>query len=92
MVDHLTLHHNQGARVHTNSWGDDYTTDYNGLARAIDVFSHDYEESLVLFAVTNGSYLKNPENAKNVLAVGASEDTPSQDYHCSGGTGTNGGR
>ncbi len=87
MVDHLTLHHNQGARVHTNSWGDDYTTDYNGLARAIDVFSHDYEESLVLFAVTNGSYLKNPENAKNVLAVGASEDTPSQDYHCSGGMG-----
>ncbi len=87
MVSSLTLHHNQGARVHTNSWGNDGTTQYDGLARGIDVFSHDNEDSLVLFAVTNGSTLRNPENAKNVLAVGATQDTPSVDSHCTGGAG-----
>lgn len=83
----LDLHHNQGSRIHTNSWGDDGTTSYNGLARGFDSFSRDFEESLVCLAVTNGSSLRNPENAKNLLAVGASQDTPSQGSHCSGGTG-----
>jgi subtilisin family serine protease len=82
-----TQHHTQGARVHTNSWGNDGTTSYDALARAADDFSRQNEDSLVLFAVTNLSSLKNPENAKNVLAVGASQDTPSQGSHCSGGTG-----
>jgi hypothetical protein len=83
----LNTHHGQGARVHTNSWGDDFTTAYNGLARGFDVFQYNNEESLVLLAVTNGSSLKNPENAKNLMAVGASQDTPSQANHCSGGVG-----
>jgi len=80
-------HHAQGARVHTNSWGDDGTTSYNSLCRGIDVFSYTDEEDLVLFAVTNTSSLKNPENAKNLLAVGASQDAPSQGGFCSGGAG-----
>ncbi len=83
----LTQHEGQGARVHTNSWGNDNTTNYDGMTRAIDRFSYDYEDNLVTFAVTNQSLLKNPENAKNVLAVGASRDTPSQHNHCSGGRG-----
>lgn len=83
----LTTHHNQGARVHTNSWGNDGTTSYDGLCRGVDVFSYNNEEDLVLFAVTNTSTLKNPENAKNLLAVGASQDTPNQGSFCSGGTG-----
>lgn len=83
----LDLHHNQGSRIHTNSWGDDGTTSYNGLARGFDSFSHTFEESLVCLAVTNTSSLRNPENAKNLLAVGASQDTPSQNSHCSGGAG-----
>jgi len=83
----LSTHHNQGARLHTNSWGNDGTTAYDGLARGIDRFSHDFEESLVMLAVTNLSTLKNPENAKNLLAVGASQDAPNQHQHCSGGTG-----
>lgn len=87
LYSRLELHHSQGARVHSNSWGNDGTTAYDGLCRAIDRFSYDYEESLVLFAVTNQSTLKNPENAKNVLAVGASQDTPNQHRHCSGGRG-----
>ena len=87
MYNNLELHHNQGARAHTNSWGDDGTTAYNGLCRGVDRFSYDYEDSLVLFAVTNLSALKNPDNAKNLLAVGASQDTPNTMNHCTGGTG-----
>lgn len=83
----LVQHEGQGARVHTNSWGNDGTTNYDGMTRAIDRFSYDYEDNLVAFAVTNQSLLKNPENAKNVLAVGASRDTPSQHRHCTGGRG-----
>lgn len=83
----LGLHHSQGARIHTNSWGDDGTTAYNGLARGFDVFQYNNEESLCCLAVTNQSVLKNPENAKNLLAVGASQDTPNQGSHCSGGVG-----
>lgn len=87
MLNRLNLHHGQGARIHTNSWGDDGTTSYNGLARAIDLYSYNNEDALVLFSETNGVALRNPENAKNVLAVGASEDTPTQQNHCSGGVG-----
>ncbi len=87
MFSRLTLHYSQGATVHTNSWGNDGTVAYDGLCRAIDNFSWLYDDNLVAFAVTNLSSLKNPENAKNCLAVGASQDTPSQNNHCSGGVG-----
>lgn len=76
-----------GARVHSNSWGDDSTTAYTTWSRQIDQFSYDFEDSLVVFAVSNLATLKTPENAKNVLAVGASFDTPAQDQHCTGGVG-----
>lgn len=80
---HLTTHANQGATVHTNSWGDDGTTAYNAICRAIDLFSYDREDNLVCFASTNLSALKNPENAKNVLAVGKSGGSGSQTGSCS---------
>ncbi len=89
----LTQHYEQGAAIHTNSWGNDGTTAYDALARNIDVFSYNNDDNLVIFAVTNGSSLKNPENAKNCLAVGATGASGSQANHCSGGTGpTNDGR
>ncbi len=65
-----TTHRNNGARLHTNSWGNDSTTAYNSHCNAIDAFMWANEENLVLFAETNLSTLKNPENAKNLLAVG----------------------
>ncbi len=83
----LTLHYSQGAAIHTNSWGDDFTTAYTGMARAIDSFSFDNDDNLVIFAVTNMNSLRTPENAKNCLAVGASLDANSQDSFCSGGQG-----
>ncbi|MBK8269601.1 MAG: S8 family serine peptidase [Planctomycetes bacterium] len=83
----LTAHSNQGARIHTNSWGDDGTTSYNSMCRGFDLFNYQHEDDLVCLAVTNTGSLKNPENAKNLLAVGASADTPNQANFCSGGTG-----
>ena len=79
--------HNDGARVHNNSWGDDSTTAYTTWCRQIDQFSYDYEDNLVVFAVTNTSTLKSPENAKNVLAVAATWDAPDENDHYSGGSG-----
>ncbi|MFG0258566.1 MAG: S8 family serine peptidase [Phycisphaerales bacterium JB043] len=71
----LDEHHSQGARIHTNSWGYDFTTDYNGWCAEIDSFMYDNEDSLVIFAVTNTPALQNPENAKNALAVAQTKDT-----------------
>lgn len=86
-LSRLNQHHTQGARVHSNSWGADNRTDYNGWSWAIDRFSRDNEDSVVAFAVTNQSLLYTPENAKSCLAVGASQDNTSINNHCSGGQG-----
>lgn len=87
ILQRLNLHRDQGARVHTNSWGDDGTTSYNSLCRGFDSFIYNNEDHFVCLAVTNGSTLRNPENAKNLLAVGASSDSPSQANRCLGGVG-----
>lgn len=87
MYSRLDLHRTQGATVHTNSWGDDSTTAYDGWSRAIDNFSWLYDDNLVCFSVSNGSAVTNPENAKDCLAVGATYDTPNQSSRCYGGTG-----
>lgn len=87
LAEYLQLAHDDGARVHTNSWGDDGTMQYTTWARDIDLFSRLNEDDLVGFAVTNTAILRTPENAKNCLAVGASRDTPDQDQHSSGGVG-----
>ncbi|TVQ32538.1 MAG: hypothetical protein EA376_05405 [Phycisphaeraceae bacterium] len=89
----LELHHSQGARVHTNSWGSDLSTEYNIWTRDIDVFTHAHEDDLVLVAITNQSTLRTPENAKNAFAIAASLNHPQQSKHGSGGAGpTNDGR
>lgn len=84
----LTQNRNVGARVHSNSWGNDGTTSYTSDARDIDLFSFNNQDDLVLFAVTNLSgVVRTPENAKNCLAVAATTDNPAT-THCSGGTST----
>lgn len=87
MYQKLALHHSQGARIHTNSWGNDLTETYDGLCRAIDAFSYDHEDDLVIFAASNDTVLHNPENAKNCLAVGATQQAPNQEFHETGGLG-----
>jgi len=79
--------HADGARVHTNSWGDDGYNAYTTWCVDIDQFSYDHEDSLIVFAASNSSTLRTPENAKNVLAVGASLNGTLSDLHCFGGIG-----
>jgi len=38
--------HTDGARIHTNSWGDDGTTKYIALAKNIDAFTWNNEEDM----------------------------------------------
>lgn len=83
----LQAAHDAGAWIHTNSWGDDGTTAYTTWCSQIDAFSYDHEFDAVIFAVSNYAALHTPENAKNVLAVGASWQFPYQDTHCYGGAG-----
>ncbi|HMN95141.1 MAG TPA: S8 family serine peptidase [Phycisphaerales bacterium] len=90
----LVANRNAGARIHTNSWGSDSSNAYTAWTRDVDLFSWNNQDDLVLFAITNlNSTVKNPENAKNCLAVSASQDTPNQASHCVGGYAfTNDGR
>ncbi|MCK5944074.1 MAG: S8 family serine peptidase, partial [Planctomycetes bacterium] len=80
-------HANVGARVHTNSWGNDGTTAYNSHCNAIDLFQWNYEDNLVFFAETNLSTLRNPENAKNLVAVGNGQNGNAANGKCGGGVG-----
>jgi len=79
LYETFVTHHDHGARVHTNSWGQDAYTHYTQYCRDIDLFSYEFEYSMVAFAVTNQSVLKSPENAKNVLAVGATRNATEDD-------------
>lgn len=82
----FTIAHNDGARVHNNSWGNnDYF--YNQWAHDIDAFTWDNEDDLVLVAVINSGIVKAPENAKNCLSVAAGKDSPNQNQKCMGGAG-----
>jgi len=93
LYDALVAEHNAGARVFSNSWGDDGTTEYTSDCQQIDQYSWDHETGMVAFAVTNTSTLKTPENAKSVMAVGATNQAPNQETIGSGGQGpTNDGR
>lgn len=82
-----TTHYNNGARLHTNSWGNDGTTDYNSHCNAIDLFQWNFEENLIFFAESNQSTLRNPENAKNLVAVGNGQNGTSANSKCGGGVG-----
>jgi serine protease AprX len=77
--------YNDGARVHTNSWGSSSNV-YDSDAVQVDEFSFNNPEMLILFAAGNegvdsdsdgrvdpGS-LGSPGTAKNALVVGASEN------------------
>lgn len=86
MLLKLDQNHALGARVHTNSWGNDFTRQYDNWARDIDAYSHDNEDGVVVFAVSNGFIIKNPENAKSAVAVAAT-DGQNQDAFGIGGEG-----
>ncbi|MBZ0153352.1 MAG: S8 family serine peptidase [Planctomycetes bacterium] len=86
-ASYATTHKNNGASVHTNSWGNDGTLAYDALCVSIDTFQWNNEFNQVLFAETNTSTLRNPENAKNLVAVGNSGNGTSVNTVCTGGVG-----
>lgn len=78
-----------GARIHTNSWGSSRTSDqglYDGQCEDVDSFMWQKKDFLILFAAGNdgveddaGAFIKPgsispPGTAKNCLTVGASEN------------------
>ncbi len=87
LAEFFALAHADGARIHTNSWGDDTRFDYTAWCADIDTFSRQHEDDLVVFSATNLATLRTPENAKNCLAVGATLRPPSEGARSSGGTG-----
>jgi hypothetical protein len=76
-----------GARLFSNSWGDDSTTAYDQWCHDVDKFQNDNQDTLVFFAVSDLSTIRNPENAKNLVAVSASDQSPNQANSCVGGVG-----
>lgn len=78
----LSNHQSFGAAIHSNSWGENLGTavdrDYTTDCADADNYSYLNENDLVIFACWNDSSFPltpvlSPENALNVLAVGATE-------------------
>ncbi len=71
----------QGARIHSNSWGDDENNPTGGLYSAgsedADEFTWDHEDFLLVFAAGNSGpgaeTVASPATAKNVVAAGATQ-------------------
>lgn len=82
--------YNEGARVHTNSWGSARNFgDYDSMAQQVDEYMWAHPDFLILFAAGNSGVdmnkdgvidpgsVSSPGTAKNCLTVGASENTTS---------------
>ncbi|MBU6411980.1 MAG: S8 family serine peptidase [Planctomycetes bacterium] len=86
-LSRFSLHESQGARIHTNSYGNDATIEYDYASCALDTFLWGSDNNMIVWSTSNSTTLRNPENAKNVLSTGATGNNPSQAWVCSGGTG-----
>jgi len=85
--------HQAGAMIHTNSWGDDDYGIYNSASEQVDQYTWNNKDFLVLFAAGNSGVdvdgkgvialysVGSPATAKNIIAVGATEN-----YRPSGST------
>lgn len=78
--------YNDGARIHSNSWGSAVDGDYTISSYNVDSFMWDHKDMLIVFAAGNEGIdankdgkvdqksLSSPSTAKNCLSVGASEN------------------
>ncbi|ALG14181.1 S8 family serine peptidase [Kibdelosporangium phytohabitans] len=78
--------YDDGARIHSNSWGSDEKGAYTENARQTDAFANTHKDMLITFSAGNAGVDANsdgvidndsmgsPATGKNVLAVGASEN------------------
>lgn len=79
--------YNDGARVHSNSWGSPQAGVYTEDARAVDAFVNSHRDLAVTFSAGNegadanadgvidNDSIGSPATGKNVITVGASENT-----------------
>ncbi|RZV36115.1 MAG: hypothetical protein EX272_09235 [Chromatiales bacterium] len=94
LLQYLQDAHNDGARIHSNSWGYDDVYVYDQDTVDADLFSWRNEDSLVVFAEPNTDNtapfnlsVGSPDHAKNVLSVAAAGQSPNQNNFCSGVAG-----
>lgn len=70
--------YNEGARIHSNSWGSTADYSYTADSEAVDQFMWNNKDFLILFSAGNGGYSKptvmSPSTAKNLISVGATEN------------------
>ncbi|HUV04373.1 MAG TPA: S8 family serine peptidase [Armatimonadota bacterium] len=88
----LPPYSDDGARVHTNSWGAAYAGAYTTDSRNLDMFMWNHKDMTILFSAGNGGVdanadgvvdldsLDSPGTAKNCITIGANEN-----YRLSGG-------
>ena len=86
--------YNEGARVHSNSWGSAAAGDYTADSAYADSFMWSHKDMLVSFSAGNEGIDANsdgaidndstgaPATAKNVLTVGASENDRGGNWQC----------
>jgi hypothetical protein len=87
VYNRFDLHRTQGAFVHNNSWGSDSFSTYESTCRAVDSFSYDHEDNLLVFAVSDSATLHIPEVSKSALAVASTNAAISQHQICTLNTG-----
>ena len=89
--------YDDGARIHSNSWGTDVAGEYTETSQAMDQFTWDHPDMLVVVAAGNAGIdadldglvdagsVGAPATVKNVLTVGASEGSRDDGYPCDTG-------
>ncbi len=77
---------NDGARIHTNSWGASKAGEYDTMAAMVDQYNWGHRDLLILYAAANSGKdadangvvdpdsIGSPGTSKNALTVGASEN------------------
>lgn len=69
---------NDGGHLQTNSWGGGPGPAYDSRARAVDVYTRQHSDFIILFAVGNSgpafNSVQNPAMNKNGMGIGASEN------------------
>ncbi len=83
-----------GARIHSNSWGNDRQGQYTVSALQVDKFVHKVQDLTIVFAAGNAGRdddhnniidsgsIGSPATAKNAISVGASENARADGYPC----------
>ncbi len=86
LIQAFTDAYNQGARVHTNSWGSS-SNSYTTYAQEFDDFLFTHQDMIFTIAMGNSSSaaasedgtIGSPATAKNVISVGSTNKPPDQD-------------